>query len=169
MNELSSVPTDELEYTLEAAVREAVDDSTFNKVNSCSYSASNKNVTNNLLNNTGSSLDSQLFLFSSPLLSFILSLFLYLFLSFFLMCQFSPDYLPCLLPYSFFLQDSEQFLTLVGCFSDFGCPLEALLLARQFSSFFCHSQYLRLKYFHQHPVLKQHKTMFSGSYAVLSL
>jgi hypothetical protein len=46
MNELSSVPTDELEYTLEAAVREAVDDSTFHKVNRCSYSASTKNVTN---------------------------------------------------------------------------------------------------------------------------
>lgn len=81
MNELSSFPTDELEYTLEAAVREAVDDSTFNKVNRCSYSASTKNVTNNLLHNTESSLDGQLFLFSSPLLS----LFLYLFLSF-LMC-----------------------------------------------------------------------------------
>jgi len=32
INELSSVPIDELEYILEAAVREAVDDSTFNKV-----------------------------------------------------------------------------------------------------------------------------------------
>jgi hypothetical protein len=82
MNELSSVPTDELEYTLEAAVREAVDDSTFNKVNRCSYYASTKNVTNNLLNNTGSSLDSQLFLCSSPLLSFILYLFISLLLSY---------------------------------------------------------------------------------------
>jgi len=99
MNELSSVPIDELEYTLEAALREAVDDSTFNKVNRCIYAASIKNLTNNLLNKTGSSLDSHLFLCSSSLLSSILSLFL----SFFLMCQFSPDYLPCLLPYSFFL------------------------------------------------------------------
>jgi predicted PurR-regulated permease PerM len=103
MNELSSVPTDELEYTLEAAMREAVDDHTFNKVNRCSYNASTKNVTNNLVNNTGSSLDSQLFLCSSPLLSFILSLFLVLFFSFFPMCHFSPDYLPCILPYSFVL------------------------------------------------------------------
>ncbi|KAJ4427985.1 hypothetical protein ANN_23998 [Periplaneta americana] len=38
MNELSSVPPDELEYTLEAAIREAVDDDTFRKVNRCSYS-----------------------------------------------------------------------------------------------------------------------------------
>jgi len=103
MNELSSVPIDELEYTLEAAVREAVDDRTFNKVNRCSYSANTKNVTNNLRNNIGSSHDSQLFLCSSPLLSFILSLFLYLFLSFFLIYQISPNYLPCLLSYNFFL------------------------------------------------------------------
>jgi hypothetical protein len=65
MNELSSVPPDELEYTLEAAVREAVDDSTFRKVNRCSYSASTADVNNNSLHGTGSSLSSQLFLSSS--------------------------------------------------------------------------------------------------------
>ncbi|XP_069687902.1 uncharacterized protein [Periplaneta americana] len=44
MNELSSVPPDELEYTLEAAIREAVDDDTFRKVNRCSYSTNPADV-----------------------------------------------------------------------------------------------------------------------------
>jgi hypothetical protein len=47
MNELSSVPADELEYTLESAVKEAIDDSTFRKVKRCSYSANTADVSNN--------------------------------------------------------------------------------------------------------------------------
>ena len=109
MNELSSVPTDELEYTLEAAVMEAVDDSTFKKVNRCSYNASTRNVTNNLLNNTGSSADSQLFFCSSSLLSFILFLFLYLFPSFFLCTSFLQ------ITYLVFFYIATFFRTLSSC------------------------------------------------------
>lgn len=56
INELSSVPPDELEYTLEAAVREAIDDNTFRKVNRCSYSVSTADVSNHLLHGPGYSL-----------------------------------------------------------------------------------------------------------------
>ncbi|KAJ9597350.1 hypothetical protein L9F63_011790, partial [Diploptera punctata] len=44
MQELGSVPPDELEHTLQAAVREAVDDDTFRKINRCSYSANTADV-----------------------------------------------------------------------------------------------------------------------------
>ncbi|PSN37428.1 hypothetical protein C0J52_19035 [Blattella germanica] len=44
MQELGSVPHEELEHTLEAALREAVDDDTFRKVNRCSYSANTADI-----------------------------------------------------------------------------------------------------------------------------
>jgi hypothetical protein len=47
INELSSVPPDELEDTLEAAIKEAVDDNTFRKVKRCSYYANTADVSNN--------------------------------------------------------------------------------------------------------------------------